>query len=248
MSPKLDVKQQLSQSVNFRIHSGLVFFIGCQLGSHTHARTHTHTPLFNGLWSGTTRVGRYQKTINFLHLLRSIASSLFSLRAWQSSLTTSLQVLFVLPLGLGPCASYSMHFFAQSSSFYSTCPYHVGITGVLIWLNQSCTCLGGRFAWAPCSYCIRSGSLSCQGMGHFQVENFPIHSDVPPHESVAHCLPAQCQQQTNAFATTRGDDMLAIWPFWTEYVFVILFFLASTFYSSVMVSHWCMIRAFPCYW
>jgi len=55
--------------------------------------THTHTQPFNGLWSGTTRVGRYQKKhspththpdhqtsfINFLHLLRSIASSLFSL-------------------------------------------------------------------------------------------------------------------------------------------------------------------------
>ena len=35
---------------------------------------------------------------------------MFSLRAWQSTLTTSLQVLFGLPLGLGPSASYSMHF------------------------------------------------------------------------------------------------------------------------------------------
>ena len=65
-------------------------------------RTHTHIQPFNGPWSGTTQVGRYQKKlspththpdlqtsfINFLHLLRSIASSVFSLRAWQSSLTT----------------------------------------------------------------------------------------------------------------------------------------------------------------
>ena len=50
---------------------------------------------FNGLWSGTTRVGRYQKKhspththpnqrasfITFLHLQRSMASSLFNLRA-----------------------------------------------------------------------------------------------------------------------------------------------------------------------
>ena len=94
----------------------------------------THTQPFNGLWSGTTRVGRYQKKhspahtypdhptsfINSLHLLRS----LFSVRARQSSLTTSLQVLFGLPPGLGPSTSYSMHFFAQSSSsFRSTCPY-----------------------------------------------------------------------------------------------------------------------------
>ena len=92
-----------------------------------------HTQPFNGRWSGTTRVGRYQKKhspththpdhrtsfIIFLHLQRSMASYLFSLRAWQSSRTTSLQVLF----GLGPSTSYSMHFFTQSSSFRSTCPY-----------------------------------------------------------------------------------------------------------------------------
>ena len=65
--------------------------------AHIHT-THTHTQPFNGLWSGTTRVGRYQKKhspththpdhrtsfINFLHLLRSIASSLFSLCAWHT--------------------------------------------------------------------------------------------------------------------------------------------------------------------
>ena len=79
----------------------------------------THTQPFNGLLSGTTRVGRYQKKhsptythpdhrtsfIIFLHLQRSMASCLFSLRAWQSSRTTSLQVLFGLPLGLGPSTS-----------------------------------------------------------------------------------------------------------------------------------------------
>ena len=37
--------------------------------------------------------------------------------------TTSLQVLFGLPLGLGPSTSYSIHFFTQSSSFRNTCPY-----------------------------------------------------------------------------------------------------------------------------
>ena len=60
-----------------------------------HTHTHTHTQPFNGLLSGTTRVGRYQKKyspththpdhrtsfIIFLHLQRSMASSLFSLRA-----------------------------------------------------------------------------------------------------------------------------------------------------------------------
>jgi len=53
-----------------------------------------------------------------------MASSLFILRAWQSSRTTSLQDLFGLRLGLGPSASYSIHFFTQSSSsFRITCPY-----------------------------------------------------------------------------------------------------------------------------
>jgi len=89
--------------------------------------------------SGTTRVSRYQKKhsytqtyldhqpsfISFLHLLQSIASSLFTLRAWQSLCTTSLQILFGLPLGLEPSTSYSIHVFTQSlSSFCNTCPYH----------------------------------------------------------------------------------------------------------------------------
>jgi len=99
--------------------------------------THTHTttiPL-----SGTTRVSQYQKKhspthhpdhdpifISFFHLPRSIASSLFKLRAWQSFCTTSFHVLFGLPLGLEPSSAYSMHFFTQSvSSFRSTCPYHL---------------------------------------------------------------------------------------------------------------------------
>jgi len=102
---------------------------------------HTHTQPFNGPLSGTTRVGWYQKKhstshtltvrqtsfINFLHLLRSIASSLFNLCAWQSFSTTSLQVLFCLPHGLEPCTSYSMHFFTQSSFFHNTCPCHCSL-------------------------------------------------------------------------------------------------------------------------
>jgi len=93
---------------------------------------------FYGPLSGTTWVSRYQKKhppthlpnhhpifISFFHLPRSIASSLFKLHAWQSFCTTSLHVLFGLPLGLKPSTSYSIHFFTQSvSSFRSTCPYH----------------------------------------------------------------------------------------------------------------------------
>ena len=85
--------------------------------THTHARTHTHTHPDHRTFF-----------INFLHLLRSIASSVFSLCAWQSSFTTSLQVLFGLPLGLGPSTSYSKHFFTQSlSSFRRTCPYQCSL-------------------------------------------------------------------------------------------------------------------------
>jgi len=63
--------------------------------------------------------------ISFFHLPRSIASSLFKLRAWQSLYTTSLHVLFRLPLGLEPYTSYSIYFFTQSvSSFRSKCSYH----------------------------------------------------------------------------------------------------------------------------
>ena len=96
-------------------------------------KTHTHTQPFNGLWSGTTRVGRYQKKhspthahpdhrtsfINFLHLLRSIASSLFSLRARQSSLTTfpgplwfsswTWTLYFILHAFLHPINIFSQH-------------------------------------------------------------------------------------------------------------------------------------------
>ena len=93
---------------------------------------------FYGPLSGTTQVSQYQKKhspthhphhhpifISFFHLPRSIASSLFKLRAWQSFCTTSFHVLFSLPLGLEPSDSHSTHFFTQSvSSFHSTCPHH----------------------------------------------------------------------------------------------------------------------------
>ena len=89
---------------------------------------------FNGRLSKTTRVGRYQKKhspahtppgqrtsfITFLHFQRSTASSLFSLRAWQSSRTTSFQVLFGLPLVLEPSTSYSIHFFQDQTQSWRT--------------------------------------------------------------------------------------------------------------------------------
>jgi len=85
--------------------------------THVHTHTHTHTQLFNGRLSGTTRVGRYQKKhspththpdhrtsfISFRHLQRSMASSLFSLRAWQFTLWQPLsRSCLVFPLVLDP--------------------------------------------------------------------------------------------------------------------------------------------------
>jgi len=106
----------------------------CALAKHVH--THTHNCSTTQDYQG----GRYQKIhshthihpdhqtsfINFLHLLRSIASTLSNLRAWQSFSTTTLQVLFGLPLGLEPPLHTS--YFTQSlSCFHNTCPpcpYH----------------------------------------------------------------------------------------------------------------------------
>jgi len=103
-----------------------------QINSHiTH--THTHT---TGLWLSEFCPEQrrwYQKkhsptVICFLHLLQSMASSLFNLRAWWSFSTISVEFFFGLPLCLAPSTSSSIHFFTQSlSSFYSTCPYYCNL-------------------------------------------------------------------------------------------------------------------------
>ena len=68
--------------------------------------------------------GHQSSLICFLHLLWSMASSLFNSCAWQSFSVVS-QVFFCLRLGLAPSTSYFIHFFTQLlSSFCSTCPYH----------------------------------------------------------------------------------------------------------------------------
>jgi len=60
-----------------------------------HPPTHTHPD-------------HQQSFISFLHLLQSTASSLFNLHAWQSFCTTSLQVLFGLPLGPAPPTNHCL--------------------------------------------------------------------------------------------------------------------------------------------
>ena len=148
------------------------------LATHTHTHAHTHTQPFNGLLSGTARVARYQKKhspththpdhrtlfINFLHLQRSMASSLFSLCTWQSSRTTSIQVLFGLPLGLGPSTSYFMHFFTQSSSsFRSTCPYQRSLFCCNI---NAMSSTPSQFLQAGCPSCRPTNSVKAPQNSH----------------------------------------------------------------------------------
>ena len=72
--------------------------------------------------------GHQLSLICFFHLTRSIASSPFNPRSWQSFSTIYLQVFFGLPFGLAPSTSYSIHFFSQSlSSFWNICPYYCNL-------------------------------------------------------------------------------------------------------------------------
>jgi len=138
--------------LGFDMHSTVL------LNEHT---THTHNH-FTALWilSGTTGVSRYQKKhsptytyrghqsslVCFFNLIRSMASSLFNPRTWQS--TISLQVFFDLPLGLTPSTSYSIHFFTQSlSSFRGTCSYHHNLFCCSTKIMSSNTSLCQRFTW-----------------------------------------------------------------------------------------------------
>ena len=115
--------------------------------------------LFYGPLSGTTRASQYQKKHSPTHhadhrpifisfFYRSIASSLFKLRAWQSFCTTPLHVLFSLPLGLEPFTLYSIHFFTQSvSSFRNTCPYHCNLFCCSIMIISFIRSLTDRQIW-----------------------------------------------------------------------------------------------------
>ena len=109
----------------------------------THTHTHTQVLRLSGFclgqpgWASTRRnihpltpimVISQSSLICFLHLIQSMASSLFNLRAWQSFSTSTFQVFFGLPLCLAPSNSCFIHFFTQSlSSFCSTCPFHCNL-------------------------------------------------------------------------------------------------------------------------
>jgi len=109
-----------------------------RIAEHTHTHTHTQPFYDSQVLSGTIWEMVPEETfthshlswsstilICFIQLIRSMASSRFSPRAWQSISTISLQVFFGLPVDLAPFTSYSIHFFTQSSSFFrNKCPYH----------------------------------------------------------------------------------------------------------------------------
>ena len=86
--------------------------------------------------------------IRFLHLLRYIASFLFNLRARQSSCPVCLRVHFGLPLRLESSASYSIHFFTQSSSsFRNTRRYHRNQVNSVRQLPSYCNAEFSRDEW-----------------------------------------------------------------------------------------------------
>jgi len=136
--------------------------------SHTHTLNH-----FMAVWtlSRTTQVSWYQKKhspthtyyghqpslICFLHLLRSMASSLFNLRACQLFSTICLQVFFGLPLGLAP---------STSTPFISSTNHCLLFTAHA---HTIATC----FAVVPRSYHpILLGTLSCSLMPHIHLTIF----------------------------------------------------------------------------
>ena len=109
---------------------------------------HQQQQSFYSPLSGTTRVSQYQQKhshtnhsdqnaifISYFHLQWSIASSLFKLRAWQSFCTTSLHVLFGLPLGLEPSTSYSIHFFNHPISVFFS--QHMPIQESKHWMQNN---------------------------------------------------------------------------------------------------------------
>ena len=99
--------------------------VGCKLEQQSFCGPLSGSTRCQKKHSPTHHPGRYPIFISFFHLLQSIASSLFKLRAWQSFCTTSFHVLFGLPLGLEPSTSYSIHLSTQSVSYFrNICPYH----------------------------------------------------------------------------------------------------------------------------
>jgi len=96
--PNIVLKVDISTIFNQQLHHTKTDFV-CISWHNNRTTTNTTTNCFMALWilSGTTRVSQYQyvspthtyhghqsSLICFLHLIQSMASSPFNLRAWQS--------------------------------------------------------------------------------------------------------------------------------------------------------------------
>jgi len=139
------------------------------LTCNTHTHTHNLWLCLGQLgWAGTRRnihplTPIVSSVIPYLlHLLRSMASSLFNLHAWESFSTISLQVCFGLPVGLAPSTSYSIHFFTQLlSSFRSICPYHCNLflcsTGIMPHIHLTILISA---CWSATSFTFLTGQVS----------------------------------------------------------------------------------------
>ena len=117
--------------------------------------------------------GYQSSLICFIHLLRSMASSLFNPCARQFFSTISLQVFFGLPLCLAPSTSYSIHFFTQLlSSFRNTWPYHHNLFHCSTEIMSSNPSL---------SLNPLLGILTCSFMAHIHLTILTVPAELPPH-------------------------------------------------------------------
>ena len=132
----------LNVSCFSKIQIGFTFLVPAHLGSPGQSAVNVYvcTYVWLCVLSGISRVGHYQKKhspththpdhrtsfINFLHLLWSIASSLFKLCAWQSFSTTSLRCLVYLlvldPLLHTLCISSHNHHFIFAGHAHTIAP------------------------------------------------------------------------------------------------------------------------------
>ena len=108
-----------------------------------------------------TCCGHQSSLICFFHLLRSMASSLYNLLAWQSSCTISVQVFFGLLLGLA-LSTHSQYISSPNHSlfFRSTCSYRCDLF-----------CCSTEIMSSNPSLSLNSllGALSCSLMPHIHL-------------------------------------------------------------------------------
>jgi len=194
-----------------------VVWLSCISAVNIEWYTRTHN-LFLALCilSGTTWVSWYQNIhlpthtypdhqssfICFLHLLRSMASSLFNLLAWQSLCTTSVQVFFGLPLVLAPSTSYSIHFCTKPlyvNNSTSTYWQHICAAGTIRTEPQGLSWCQPRHVYPRHCYCQ---SLLCSTLADQECTTFTVQ------RCPAGAAPCTCRQQGRLLQHCAG------WSLW----------------------------------